>query len=50
MVNDLADVSNQIGKDIFAIVGTDGKGYWPGGDRRGKLSIGSLALVDIAPQ
>ena len=51
MVNDLADVSNQIGKDIFAIVGASmggGTGLVATGEE--KLSIGSLVLVDIAPQ
>ena len=51
MVNDLADVSKQIGKEIFAIVGASmggGTGLVATGEE--KLSIESLVLVDIAPQ
>ncbi len=51
MVDDLTGVSDQIGKDIFAIVGASmggGTGLVAAGEE--KLSIGSLVLVDIAPQ
>lgn len=51
MVNDLIEISTQIGKEIFAIVGASmggGTGLVAAGEER--LSIKTLVLVDIAPQ